>query len=114
MAKAKKTTKKVPEKKPTGKKADVVLLGKPRITEKAAAASTHAVYVFDVAVGATKSEIAKAFEVVYKHVPFKVHTLNQEPKTYFRRTRQGSQVGVGKRSKKAYIYLAPGTSIEVM
>ena len=113
MAK-KATTKKVPEKKLSGRKADVVLLGRPCITEKAASASTHSVYVFDVVPSATKSEIAKAFEVAYKHAPLKVHTLNQKPKAHFRRTAQGSQVGFGKRGKKAYIYLPKGTSIEVM
>ncbi len=108
------TTKKISPKKASGKKADVVVLGRPRITEKAASASTNSVYVFDVAVSATKNEVAKAFEVVYKHVPLKVHTLNQKPKAHFRRTAQGSQVGFGKRTKKAYVYLPKGTSIEVM
>jgi large subunit ribosomal protein L23 len=111
---AKKATTAKKEKKSSGKKADAILLGRPRITEKTAHASAESVYVFDVATSATKSEIAKAFEVIYKHVPLKVRTLNQKPKAYFRRTAQGSTLGFGKRVKKAYVYLPKGTSIEVM
>jgi ribosomal protein L23 len=113
MATKKTSSKKASTKNAVGK-ADTTLLGNPRITEKAASASTHSVYVFSVKPSATKAEIAKAFSALYKHVPLKVHTLNQKPKTYFRRSAKGSTFGVGKRMKKAYVYLPKGTSIEVM
>ncbi len=106
--------KKTAEKKPTGKKADVSILKNPRITEKTAKASAGSVYVFDVAVSATKSEVAKAFEAAYKYVPVKVHTLTKKPKARFRRTAKGNTLGFGKRTKKAYVYLAKGTTIDVM
>lgn len=104
----------VKEKKATGKKADIALLKNPRVTEKTANASAGSVYVFDVATTATKNEIAKAFEAAYKHVPLKVHTMTKKPKAHFRRTAQGSKLGFSKKIKKAYVYLAKGTTIDVM
>lgn len=93
----------------TAKSADVTLLKNPRITEKAANLAGHATYTFDVAVGATKSEIIKAFVMTYKATPIKVNTVNVKPKTYFRR----GKLGIGRRSKKAYVVLAKGTQIDI-
>ncbi len=106
--------KKVVEKKASGKKADVLTLRHPRVTEKTAKANAGSVYVFDVALDATKSEIAKAFEVAYKHVPLKVHTLTKKSKAYFRRGAKGNTLGFGKKIKKAYIYLSKGTTIDIV
>lgn len=115
MAKKAAQSKKVAkEKKASGKKADVSILRHPRVTEKTAHASAMSVYVFEVSPSATKSEIAKAFEGAYKHVPLKVRTLVKKPKSYFKRTAKGSQLGFARRIKKAYIYLPKGTSIDVM
>lgn len=96
------------------KGADITILKNPRITEKAANANAYSVYVFDVALGATKSEVAKAFAAAYKHVPVKVNITSIPRKSYFRRTNKGSQLGFGTKGRKAYIYLPKGTSIEVM
>ncbi len=82
----------------------------PRITEKAANQANHNSYLFDVAVGATKSEIAKAFVAQYKHKPVKVNIVNVKPKTFFRR----GKLGIARKSKKAYIILPKGTTIELM
>lgn len=106
--------KKGTEKKATGKKADIAILKNPRVTEKTANATANNVYAFDVAVTATKSEIAKAFEAAYKQVPLKVHTMIKKPKAHFRRTAQGSKVGFSNRMKKAYVYLPKGVTIDVM
>ena len=82
----------------------------PRITEKAARASTHNIYVFNVATKATKSEIAKAFTAAYKHKPVKINVVPMSGKTVFRRGKLGS-TGAG---KKAYITLKKGDTIELM
>ena len=96
-------------------KADVSILKNPRITEKSANASAFSVYVFDVSVGATKPEVAKAFAQVYKHVPLKVNIVNIPRRSVFRRTKAGgNQLGFAARGRKAYVYLPKGTTIEVM
>ncbi|MCC6198949.1 50S ribosomal protein L23 [Candidatus Nomurabacteria bacterium] len=114
MAESKTQSKKTKEKKVPAKKPRNLLLRAPRITEKTARASERSVYVFDVAPSATKNEIAKAFEASYKHKPLKVSTLIKKPKARFRRTAQGSQLGFGPLTKKAYVYLKKGTTIDVM
>lgn len=112
--KAAQSKKEAATKKALGKKADTAILKHPRITEKSAIANSASVYVFDVDPKATKSEIAKAFEVAYKHTPIRVHTLIRKPKAYIRRTAKRQTVGSGKLIKKAYVYLPKGTAIDVM
>jgi large subunit ribosomal protein L23 len=89
---------------------DTSILINPRITEKAANASAFNTYLFDVAVGATKSEIAKAFFALYKHKPIKVNTVNVSRKSYFRKGR----LSFGTNTKKAYVIVPKGTTIEIM
>ena len=90
--------------------ADASVLKRPRITEKAANAGTRNAYVFDVAVDATKNEIAKAFQIAYKQKPVKVNLVTGRAKSYFRR----GVLGFGKRGKKAYVYLPKGVTIEII
>jgi large subunit ribosomal protein L23 len=90
--------------------ADLSVLKNPRITEKAANAAGMQSYLFDVAFGATKSEIAKAFEAVYKHKPLKVNVVNVRRKSFFRR----GKLGFGTMTKKAYVFLPKGVTIEIM
>lgn len=100
-------------KKETTKKEVVLkdlILKNPRITEKAAKAQVHNIYVFDVSVSTTKSEIKKAFVSKYKHQPISVNTVNQKAKSFFRK----GKLGFGPKSKKAYISLPKGKTIEVM
>lgn len=92
------------------KNADLTVLKNPRITEKAANMAEHNIYLFDVSINATKNEIAKAFFLTYKQKPFKVNTVNRNPKSFFRR----GVLGFGKRTKKAYVSLPKGTTIEIM
>lgn len=87
-----------------------LVLKKPRITEKAARASATSAYLFDVAVGATKNEIAKAFEVQYKHKPVKVNIINNHRRSHFRR----NVLGFSARTKKAYVFLKKGITIELL
>ncbi|MDB5188588.1 MAG: ribosomal protein [Candidatus Nomurabacteria bacterium] len=85
------------------------VLRKPLITEKAANGAQFSVYLFDVEVGATKSEIAKAFKAQYKQTPIKVNTVNVIRKSHFRRGR----LGFGAKVKKAYVFLKKGTTISI-
>lgn len=85
------------------------VLKRPLITEKAANGAQFSVYLFDVHVDATKSEIAKAFKAQYKETPIKVNTVNVLRKSHFRRGR----LGFGNSSKKAYVYLKKGTTINI-
>lgn len=87
-----------------------LVLKKPRITEKAARGATTSSYLFDVAVGATKNEIAKAFVAQYKHKPVKVNIINNHRRSHFRR----NVLGFSPRTKKAYVFLKKGTTIELM
>lgn len=86
------------------------VLGRARITEKAANNAQFSIYLFDVAVGATKSEIAKAFKAKYNKVPVKVNTVNVPRKSFFRRGR----LGFSNNSKKAYVFLPKGTTIDII
>jgi ribosomal protein L23 len=86
-----------------------ILLG-ARITEKAANNAQFNVYMFNVAVGVTKSEIAKAFKAQYKQTPVKVNTINTLPK---RRVR-GGRVGFSGFGKKAYVFLLKGATIDII
>jgi ribosomal protein L23 len=87
-----------------------VILKKARITEKAANNAQFSIYTFDVAVNATKSEIAKAFKAQYKKTPIKVNTVTMLRKSFFRRSRLGFSSG----GKKAYIFLPKGTTIDIV
>lgn len=95
---------------PKATRANPLVLRNPRITEKAAKLGSQSAYLFDVAVGATKSEIAKAFTDRYGKKPIKVNTINETPKTFWRR----GVLGVAKKTKKAYIILPKGVTIDIM
>ncbi len=108
MATNKTTTKDKASKEVTPKSARI--LKRPRITEKAAKQASDNSYLFDVAVTATKNEIKKAFVAEYKKTPLKVNIVNVKPKTFWRR----NKLGFAKRSKKAYVILPKGTTIEIL
>lgn len=82
----------------------------PRVTEKAALSQKDGGYVFTVPVGATKSEIAKAFEKKYKQKPVKVNLVNEQRKSFYRK----GVLGFSTKQKKAYIFVKKGVTIEVM
>lgn len=87
-----------------------LILKDARITEKAAGYAQFSVYLFNVAVGSTKSEIAKAFQTKYGKKPVKVNTVNSLPKIHVR----GGRVGRGNFTKKAYVFLPKGVTIDVI
>lgn len=86
------------------------VIKRPRITEKAANNAQHACYLFDIAPNTTKNEVAKAFFATYKQKPIKVNIVNVKPKSFFRR----GVLGFAKKSKKAYVFLKKGTTIDIM
>ncbi|MFT4519303.1 MAG: large subunit ribosomal protein L23 [Halioglobus sp.] len=85
-----------------------VLVG-PHISEKAAiAADLNNQYVFKVAVDATKSEIKKSVEQLFKVKVSNVNTLKVKGKV--KRTRYGSSTKPT--WKKAYVRLEQGQDID--
>jgi len=92
------------------KNADTTLISSPRITEKAAIGGQYSVYVINVSTRATKPEIAKAFQTLYKQAPVKVHTVTMKARTYFRR----GVLGFGTKGKKAYVYLPKGVTVDIL
>jgi large subunit ribosomal protein L23 len=80
----------------------------PRITEKAARISDMNTYTFDVAAKATKVDVAKAIESVYKVKPIKVNVVTVPTKRVFR----AKHIGVKGGGRKAYVTLKKGDKIE--
>lgn len=86
---------------------DVLL--RPRITEKAANLTSANVYTFDVAMNATKQEIASSVEALYKVHPVSVRIVRIPAKRVAMRRRRG--FGRVAPVKKAYVQLKKGDSI---
>ena len=80
----------------------------PRITEKATMMTENNVYVFEIASGATKKDVAEAVKIFYKIIPLKVNVVKNPSKQIFVRGKKGRTAGV----KKAYVYLKAGDKIE--
>jgi len=87
----------------------------PRATEKAYGQAQNNVYVFNVPLTANKLQIAKAVETQYEVTVTNVKTLVQSGKAI--RFSRGKNRYPGKTtrkdSKKAYVTLAEGSSIQV-
>ncbi len=88
------------------------ILRAPRITEKATYAIERRVYVFDVAVDATKRDIMNAVQAVYGVVPVKVNTVRVQPRVKISRTRR--RRGTVSGYKKAHVYLKEGDKIDLL
>jgi large subunit ribosomal protein L23 len=96
-------------KKDTTQENYVSVIKAPRITEKASMLMEKNIYAFEVAAGATKSEIKKAFEGIYKIKPAKISVVNLPAKSVFVRGKKGTRGAV----RKAYISLKAGDKIEI-
>jgi large subunit ribosomal protein L23 len=81
----------------------------PMITEKATLLSEQNKVVFQVAMDATKEEIAVAIEELFKVKVTKVNTLIQKGKTKRFRGRPGRRSDL----KKAIVTLQEGQSIDI-
>lgn len=85
------------------------ILVKPLVTEKGSMLNATGKYIFEVAKGANKIEIAKAVNEVYGVKPADINILNYEGK----KARSGKIIGKRKDWKKAIITLPKGESIQV-
>ncbi len=108
---AKKSLKKKGEITTLTKSADYILRG-PRITEKAAYATVKGMYVFMVAVDATKRDIVAAVKQVYKVTPIKVNVVRVAPRKFVSSMRR--RRGTIKGYKKAYVFLKKGDKIDMV
>lgn len=104
MATKKTTTK---EKKPVAEKVAKSLIGKILVTEKTTAMADKNQYTFDVTKNATKNEIKKLIEKMYKVKPVSVNTLRVKPKAVFMKGHMGTLKG----TKKAVVTLKKGDSL---
>lgn len=93
---------------PSGSSA--VLLA-PRITEKAAIMTDSGVYVFNVALTATKPMVASAIEAMFKVTPRKITVIRRGGTRVTTRVtgKKGMTIGY----KKAYVHLKKGDKIEL-
>lgn len=83
----------------------------PRVTEKGAYLAAQGAYVFNVAVGASKKEVAQAIRDIYKVSPRKVTLAAVARKAVTTRgtNRQGQTTG----GKKAYVFLKKDEKIDL-
>ena len=85
------------------------LLRRPIITEKATNASENGAVVFEVSMGASKPEIKKAVEELFKVKVKGVNTVITKGKI----KRFKGKIGKRKDIKKAYVMLEDGNTIDV-
>lgn len=85
------------------------VIRRPVVTEKSTAVAEHNKVVFRVATCASKEEIRKAVETIFKVKVTKVNTLNVKGKTKAFRGRLGTRQDY----KKAVVTLAEGQNIDL-
>lgn len=85
------------------------VLKRPLVTEKSALLGEQNKYVFEVQRKATKIDIARAAELLFKVKVVDVTTSTMRPK----KKRVGARIGETKTAKKAVITLAEGSSINI-
>ena len=88
---------------------DIFLIHKPWVTEKATRLQPTGQYIFRVKSSATKNEIKKAVEVLYKVKVAAVNTVNAES----RAKRFRNVFSAGKQFKKAIVTLQAGEAIDL-
>ena len=85
------------------------IISNPRITEKGTVtAELYKAYLFNVAPNATKKDIAKAIELIYKVKPVKIRTVAVPEKKVVRRGAWGVKGG----GRKAYVFIRKEDKIE--
>lgn len=85
------------------------VIKRPLVTEKSATLNEANKYCFEVARQATKIDIARAAELLFKVKVVDVHTTPIKSK----KKRVGTRIGTTKVSKKAIVTLAPGSQIDI-
>ena len=81
----------------------------PNVTEKATALSEHNKIVFKVHSGATKNNIKKSIEKIFKVNVIKINTIQKKSKNKVVRGKMGKKRGF----KKALVTLKKGQSIDL-
>ncbi len=87
------------------------VLTQARITEKASMHMADSVYTFNVASDATKRDVLRAVQALYKVTPRMVRVVNIPMKS-IRHARTG-KMGMKGGGKKAYVYLKKGETITI-
>ncbi len=87
-----------------------VIVG-PVVSEKSYGLSDAGVYTFTVHVDATKPEIRDAVQQIFDVAVAKVNTLNRPGKR--KRNRRAASYGKRSDTKRAYVILAPGNTIDL-
>ncbi len=87
------------------------ILMHPRITEKATMHESQSVYTFDVAKRATKRDVMRAVQTIYKVMPRLVRVVNVPTKV--KRNMRTGRTGTTGGGKKAYVYLKKGETITI-
>ena len=86
------------------------ILRRPIISEKAAKLSESNGIVFEVAMSATKEEVAKAVEVLYNIKPTKVNIVITKGKV---KSFRGRSTGTQRSVKKAYVSLPADAKLDL-
>ena len=87
-----------------------IVLIKPHVTERSSLFIGQNVYSFIVDRRATKFDVKKAVEDIYKVTPRKVNIVSVPAKKVFGRGRIGRRSGF----KKAIVYLKEGDKIDII
>ena len=86
------------------------VLRRPIISEKAARLSESNGVVFEVAMSATKEDVAKAVEVLFGVKPTKVNVVITKGKV---KTFRGRSTGTQRKVKKAYVSLPADANLDL-
>ena len=86
------------------------VLRRPIISEKAAKLSESNGVVFEVAMSATKEDVAKAVEVLYNIKPTKVNIVITKGKV---KSFRGRSTGTQRKVKKAYVSLPKDAKLDL-
>ena len=86
------------------------VLRRPIISEKAAKLSENNGVVFEIAMSATKEDVAKAIEVLFGIKPLKVNVVVTKGKV---KTFRGRSTGTQRSVKKAYVSLPADAKLDL-
>ena len=86
------------------------VLRRPIISEKAAKLSESNGVVFEIAMSATKEDVAKAVEILFGVKPTKVNVVVTKGKT---KTFRGRSTGTQRSVKKAYVSLPADAKLDL-
>ena len=86
------------------------ILRRPIISEKAAKLSENNGIVFEVAVSATKEDVARAVQAIYNVKPTKVNIVVTKGKV---KTFRGRSTGTQRTVKKAYVSLPADAELDL-